>query len=63
MALRVQTSARANVSAARKKHLTQKDLAQPATFKSVLKTYGLTARDFKQVQNYVEKKLGHALAG
>ena len=59
MALKVHPSTRAKAtrSNGHKKHL-----AKPASFKNVLKTYGLTQKSFVQLQDYVEKRLGHALA-
>jgi hypothetical protein len=39
----------------------RKHVAPPASFKSVLRTYGLTESGFKRLQHYVEKRLGHAL--
>jgi hypothetical protein len=59
MAVKVHSQSKAKAS---RNGMLKKHVAHPATFRSVLKTYGLTPSGFAKVKRYVEKRLGHALA-
>jgi hypothetical protein len=56
----VKIHSHSKIKSARNGTLT-KHVAEPASYSSILKTYGLTKERIKRLQDHIEKRLGHAL--